>query len=73
MVDPVALRSYVTELDRLGFQVHVHAIGDRAVREALDAFEAARSVNGASGNRHHIAHIQVVHHLTTWRVSPRST
>jgi predicted amidohydrolase YtcJ len=60
-VDPVALRRHVTALDAEGFQVHVHAIGDRAVREALDAFEAARSANGGSGNRHHIAHLQVVH------------
>jgi predicted amidohydrolase YtcJ len=66
-VDPDALREYVTELDALGFQVHLHAIGDRAVREALDAIEAARAANrnGESqhrtDNRHHIAHLQVVH------------
>lgn len=60
-VDPVALRAHVTGLDAEGFQVHVHAIGDRAVREALDAFEAAREANGASPHRHHIAHLQVVH------------
>jgi predicted amidohydrolase YtcJ len=61
MVDPVELREHVAELDRLGFQVHVHAIGDRAVREALDAFEAARTSNGDHDRRHHIAHIQVIH------------
>ncbi len=61
MVEPAALREAVAQLDTLGFQVHVHAIGDRAVREALDAFEAARTSNGASDNRHHIAHIQVIH------------
>jgi predicted amidohydrolase YtcJ len=61
MVDPLLLREHITALDRLGFQVHVHAIGDRAVREALDAFEAARSANGPNDLRHHIAHIQVVH------------
>ncbi len=66
-VDPVALREYVSQLDALGFQVHLHAIGDRAVREALDAIEAARAANwGQAGqhgsdNRHHIAHLQVVH------------
>ena len=50
-------------LDHEGFQVHVHAIGDAAVRAALDAFEAARSANGVEhdANRHHIAHIQVIH------------
>ncbi|SFY51133.1 amidohydrolase [Streptomyces sp. F-1] len=60
-VDPVALRSHVTELDALGFQVHFHALGDRAVREALDAVEAARAVNGWRDTRHHLAHLQVVH------------
>jgi predicted amidohydrolase YtcJ len=61
MVDPEELDRAVTRLDRAGFQVHVHAIGDRAVREALDAFEAARSANGVGDHRHHIAHIQIIH------------
>jgi len=51
----------VVRLDAEGFQVHVHAIGDRAVREALDAFERARATNGARDSRHHIAHLQLVH------------
>jgi predicted amidohydrolase YtcJ len=62
-VDPQALREYLTLLDRHGFQVHLHAIGDRAVREALDAVAAARAANGPAGaaaNRHHIAHLQIV-------------
>jgi predicted amidohydrolase YtcJ len=54
------LRRAVTELDRHGFQVHLHAIGDRAVREALDAIAAARAANGPGDRRHHIAHVQVV-------------
>ncbi|MFI8436313.1 amidohydrolase [Streptomyces sp. NPDC079020] len=60
-IDPVALRGYVTELDALGFQAHFHALGDRAVREALDAVEAARAANGRSDTRPHLAHLQVVH------------
>ncbi|MFJ2585392.1 amidohydrolase [Streptomyces sp. NPDC087538] len=60
-VDPDALRGYVTRLDALDFQVHFHALGDRAVREALDALEAAVDANGHRGNRHHLAHLQVVH------------
>ncbi|WP_250303006.1 amidohydrolase [Streptomyces sp. A 4/2] len=60
-VDPVALRSYVTELDAHDFQVHFHALGDRAVREALDAVQAAVEAHGRRGNRHHLAHLQVVH------------
>ena len=46
---------------RPDFQVHFHAIGDRAVREALDAVEVARSANGPTDGRHHISHIQVIH------------
>ncbi|MFI5691627.1 amidohydrolase [Kribbella sp. NPDC051586] len=60
-VDPVELCDSITRLDAAGFQVHVHAIGDRAVREALDAFEQARQRNGDTDRRHHIAHLQVVH------------
>jgi predicted amidohydrolase YtcJ len=54
------LAAAVTELDRLDFQVHMHAIGDRAVRNALDAVQAARTANGVNDLRHHIAHVQVV-------------
>ena len=60
-VDPVGLKEYVTRLDAAGFQVHFHALGDRAVRHALDALEAAREANGPTDGRHHLAHLQVVH------------
>jgi len=60
MIEPAALARYVTLLDRYLFQVHFHAIGDRATREALDAVEAAREVNGRRDSRHHICHLQVV-------------
>ncbi len=60
-VEPEALKGYVTELDRLGFQVHFHALAERAVREGLDAIEAALVANGPGDNRHHLAHLQVVH------------
>ncbi len=59
-IDAGLLRGYVTALDREGFQVHFHALGDRAVQEALDAVEAAREANGPSDGRHHLAHLQVV-------------
>ena len=58
-VDPEALKRSVTRLDALGFQVHFHALGDRAVREALDAIEAAQTANGPSEGRHHLAHLQL--------------
>jgi hypothetical protein len=60
MMSEDALKKTVTALDADGFQVHIHAIGDRAVRESLDAFEAARKANGVTDNRHHIAHLQVI-------------
>ncbi len=61
-VDPLLLRRYVARLDAEGFQVHVHAIGDRAVREALDAFEGVSAGStGGGDHRHHVAHLQVVH------------
>jgi predicted amidohydrolase YtcJ len=60
-VAPDLLGEAVTRLDALGFDVHVHAIGDRAIREALDAFELARRGGRAGGGRHTIAHVQVVH------------
>ena len=55
------LTALVTTLDAQGAQVHVHAIGDAAVREALDAFEAAKKTNGDRPRRHHIAHLQLIH------------
>jgi predicted amidohydrolase YtcJ len=60
-IDPGQLPAYVTELDALGFQCHFHALGDRAVRDGLDAVEAARKANGPSDTRPHLAHLQVVH------------
>jgi predicted amidohydrolase YtcJ len=60
-VTPERLTQAVCALDELGFQIHFHALGDRAVREALDALAAARAVNGVNDHRHHLAHLQVVH------------
>ncbi len=60
-VPPEILNDAAPALDALGFQLHFHAIGDRAVRECLDAVEHAIARNGRNDNRHHIAHIQVVH------------
>jgi len=60
-VPPEILNEAVPQLDALGFQVHFHAIGDRAVRECLDAIERTIAANGRTDHRHHIAHLQVVH------------
>ena len=60
MVDPEKLKTAVTQLDAAGFQVHFHAIGDAAIRQSLDAVEAARKANGDLGHRHHISHLQLI-------------
>jgi predicted amidohydrolase YtcJ len=61
MLAPEELAAAVTALDGQGFDVHVHAIGDRAVRDTLDAFQAAAAANGRRDARHQIAHLQFVH------------
>jgi len=58
LFDPVPYAELVTAADKQGLIVHVHAIGDRAVHEALNAFEAARKANGNSGLPHTITHVQ---------------
>ncbi|KJL20357.1 N-substituted formamide deformylase precursor [Microbacterium oxydans] len=59
-IEPAKLRDYVVALDAAGQQVHMHALGDRAVREALDALDVAHEANGATDGRHHLAHLQIV-------------
>ncbi|RZT62238.1 hypothetical protein EV140_0757 [Microcella alkaliphila] len=57
-----ALVDAIVALDAAGFSAHVHVIGDRAVRDALDGFAAARERNGwSTPGRHHLAHLQFVH------------
>jgi len=58
-VEDAVLADAVTRLDALGFQVHQHALGDRAVRSAIDALRTARDANGANDLRHHVAHLQL--------------
>ncbi len=73
--EPDRLDAFVAEADRRGWQVEMHAIGDRGVRMALDAFEHAACVNGpwagdprGSGaapgthtRRHRVEHIETIH------------
>jgi predicted amidohydrolase YtcJ len=59
-VEPQALADAVERWDAEDLQIHFHAIGDRAVRAALDAIEAARRANGPRDARHHVAHLQLV-------------
>lgn len=56
---PEDLTARITALDRQGFQIHIHAIGDRAIRVSLDALEHARRENGRHDARPIIAHIEL--------------
>jgi predicted amidohydrolase YtcJ len=55
-----AFNRLAVALDAAGFQIHVHAIGDRAIRMTLDAMEAALRANGPRDLRHHIAHLELI-------------
>jgi predicted amidohydrolase YtcJ len=56
MVPPAALNAALIDFDAKGFTVKMHAAGDAAVREGLDAIEAARKANGFSGQLHEVGH-----------------
>jgi hypothetical protein len=56
--DPEKYKEAVARLDRLGFPIFTHGIGDRAIRLALDAYEAAHKANGHSDSRDRIEHIE---------------
>jgi len=58
--EPAAFQRMVSALDKEGFQIEVHCMGDGAVRMSLDAFENAAEVNGPRDSRHKIAHIEII-------------
>ena len=58
--DEAEYKRAVAELDKHGIQVFTHAIGDRAVRLALDAYENAAKTNGTHDMRHRIEHIETI-------------
>ncbi|HEV2489569.1 MAG TPA: amidohydrolase [Candidatus Acidoferrales bacterium] len=60
LFEPAQFAKLVIEADKQGLLVHVHAIGDKAVTEALNGMEAARKANGDSGIPHTITHLQFV-------------
>jgi predicted amidohydrolase YtcJ len=60
IMEPEKIRALAIERDKAGFQLNLHAIGDRANRVALDAFEAAAKANGPRDRRDRIEHAQVV-------------
>ena len=61
-LSPDALNRLVTMIDKRGWQILIHAIGDRAIRMSLDALRARRAVNPAParGRRHRLEHIETV-------------
>ncbi|MGC4379242.1 amidohydrolase [Fictibacillus sp. Mic-4] len=58
---PETIKKWVTEADREGFSIRFHAIGDAAIRLALDAYEEAQKANGKRDSRHSIEHVEVIH------------
>lgn len=60
MFNPQQINDMFTAFDAARFQIHVHAIGDLAVRAALDGMETARRVNAPWPGLHQIAHIQCI-------------
>ena len=58
--DQPTLNAVTRALDREGYQIHVHAIGDRAIRMTLDALEQVATVNGPRDRRPGIAHLELI-------------
>lgn len=61
VMEPETLFLRALHADQAGFQVIIHTIGDRAVREALDIFARIRNRNGPRDSRHRLEHVEVVH------------
>mgnify|MGYP003493343195 FL=1 len=60
LIDPANFGKLVDAAEDNGWLVHVHAVGDRAVREALNGIEYARTQNPTSAATHSISHLQLV-------------
>lgn len=56
--EPDKYKRFVSELDRRHIQICTHAIGDRAIRLALDSYESAARGNGTKDARHRVEHIE---------------
>ncbi|MGM0887893.1 MAG: amidohydrolase [Bacillota bacterium] len=55
------IKKWVVAADKEGFSIRFHAIGDGAIRLALDAYEEAQKTNGKRDSRHSVEHIEVIH------------
>src|SRR5258708_14108718 len=58
--DPYKYKAAIADLDKRGLQVFTHAIGEKAVRTALDAYENAAQANHSSDARPRIEHIETI-------------
>jgi predicted amidohydrolase YtcJ len=58
--EPAQYQAIVTELDKAGYQIFTHAIGDGAVRLALDSYESMNKANGTKDSRPRIEHIETI-------------
>ncbi|MCK2003417.1 amidohydrolase [[Brevibacterium] frigoritolerans] len=58
---PETIKKWVVDADKEGFSIRFHAIGDGAVRLALDSYEEAQKINGKRDSRHSVEHIEVIH------------
>lgn len=67
--DEATIRAFISQLDAAGFALHLHIMGDRGIRVALDAIEATRASHGP-GRRHHIAHLSMVSPADAARFGP---
>jgi hypothetical protein len=61
LLDLEELAKAVVAADAEGFQFHIHAIGDRAIRETLNIYERAMKINGKRDSRHRIEHAEIPH------------
>ncbi|OIK16862.1 amidohydrolase [Bacillus sp. MUM 116] len=58
---PETFKKWVVEADKEGFSIRFHAIGDGAIRLALDSYEEAQKINGKRDSRHSVEHVEVIH------------
>ena len=58
--DEARIAKWITELEPLGFDFHIHTIGSRGVHESLNAIHVARETNGELGSRHRLTHVELL-------------
>lgn len=59
-IDEARMTNLITTLELIGYDFHIHAIGDRGITESLNAIETARNTNGNIGARHRVTHLEIV-------------